>query len=202
MGHGSSIDSPAPPDDERVELATPLLKSRPGGTWSSRQFKLSVVATGGAPEHHLSWRPHQDEARTKTIRLRPRHFELTVRSTPCALHRLAHSGEFVRADSVGDASGLEVEAAFIPAAEPDEPQGEFSITVNEEFTLNLRAADVDTLTRWLKKMDTTYGVNHSELREAYVEQLTALRVIKISKEASRARSVPQEYYLERCLKIL
>ena len=152
MGHGSSIDSPAPPDDERVELATPLLKSRPGGTWSSRQFKLSVVATGGAPEHHLSWRPLADEARTKTIRLRPRHFELTVRSTPCALHRLAHSGEFVRADSVGDASGLEVEAAFIPAAEPDEPQGEFSITVNEEFTLNLRAADVDTLTRWLSAL--------------------------------------------------
>ena len=111
-----------------------------------------LVATGGAPEHHLSWRPLADEARTKTIRLRPRHFELTVRSTPCALHRLAHSGEFVRADSVGDASGLEVEAAFIPAAEPDEPQGEFSITVNEEFTLNLRAADVDTLTRWLSAL--------------------------------------------------
>ena len=46
---------------------------------------------------------------------------------------------------------------FIPAAEPDEPQGEFSITVNEDFTLHLRAADVDTLTRWLSAL---HAINH------------------------------------------
>ena len=61
--------------------------------------------------------------------------------------------------------------------------------IAEDFTKLKRKYVHDTLTRWIQKMDSLYGVNHSELRGAYIEQLTALRVIKVVETASILRNL-------------
>ena len=40
-----------------------------------------------------------------------------------------------------------------------------------------------TLPQWLVKMDSEFGVTDSELKDAYVEQMTSLRVIKANESA-------------------
>ena len=49
--------------------------------------------------------------------------------------------------------------------------------------------DENTLPEWIEKMDRHEGVNLSEVYGAYVEQMTALRVIKVSESASILRNV-------------
>ena len=49
--------------------------------------------------------------------------------------------------------------------------------------------DEDTLPDWLKKMDRLYGVKNKELYDAYVEQMTQLRVIKIDEEADIVKNL-------------
>ena len=49
--------------------------------------------------------------------------------------------------------------------------------------------DETTMPEWLDKMDRLYGVNHRELFDAYVEQLTSLRVIKMTEDADVLRNL-------------
>ena len=49
--------------------------------------------------------------------------------------------------------------------------------------------DENTLPEWIEKMDRHEGVNLSAVYGAYVEQMTALRVIKVSESASILRNV-------------
>ena len=56
--------------------------------------------------------------------------------------------------------------------------------VHKDFVKLKDKYNKGTLPAWLNKMQVQYGIKHEELLNAYVEQLTGLRVIKTTDDAS------------------
>ena len=55
--------------------------------------------------------------------------------------------------------------------------------VQKDYIKQKSKYDSDTLPSWFGKMDRLFGVEHGELYDAYVEQLTSLRVIKTKEDS-------------------
>ena len=67
-----------------------------------------------------------------------------------------------------------------------------SATAKNFAKLKLNYAN-STLPQWLHKMDHLFGVTDSELKNAYIEQMTGLRVLKASESADVLRNLLGEY---------